>query len=227
MPQIPVEQVTLTLAIASFGPALLAAIGLFFLARLTNRTERRLGDLASTGMIVTTIGGLARAVWMVVAATRRIDAPVLDGTELGLIAPGLVFVALAFLAATGVERVRRPAHVTSRTAVALLVLAFGFGFGQARLIGLDIILVAVAIVAATAVLGHAVHEAQRRGLPEAVVVLSCALAAMYAIVGLAALQQTTLLQWVIVVVHVGAMAAFARGAWILAQRYVVADLPQA
>lgn len=227
MAQLPVEQVPLTLALAAFGPPVLAAIGLYFIARLTNRAERRLGDLASTGMIVATIAMLARAVWMVVAATRRIDVSVLDGTVLGLVAPGLVFVALAFLAATGVERVRRAARVASRTAVALLVLAFGFGFGQARLIGLDVLLGVVAVAASAAVLGRAIHVAQQRGLAEAIVLLGVSLIAVFVLAGLAIPPQSLVLQWIQIVVHIGAMAAFARAAWILAQRYVAADLPGA
>lgn len=227
MAQLPAEQVPLSLALVAFGPPVLAAFGLFFIARITNRAERRLGDLASTGMIVATIAMLARAVWMVVAATRGIDVSVLDGTVLGLVAPGLVFVALAFLSATGVDPVRRAARVVSRTAVALLVLAFGFGFGQARLIGLDVLLGVVAVGASIAVLARGIHVAQQRGLTEASALLGAALIAVFVLAGLAIPPQTVPLQWIAIVVHIGAMAAFARSAWILAQRYVAADLPGA
>jgi hypothetical protein len=50
--------------------------------------------------------------------------------------------------------------------------------------------------------------------------------ATYVLVVLAALPQTTFLQWIQVIIYIASMAAFARGAWILAQRYVATELPE-
>lgn len=222
---LPAEDVTLLLAIEDFLPIIFSAIGLFYLARLAGRADPRFGELARTGMIVITAGGLAKAVWKVVASTTGEDVVVLERTLFGLMAPGFVFVALALLAATNVARARRAAVVTSRTAVALLALAIGFGIGQSGVRGLELFLLLVTVIASTAVYVRGIQVARARDVQGAAALFGFTLVAAYVLGGVGAMDQTVALQWTEQLVNTVAQLAFARGAWLLSQRYVPSGPP--
>lgn len=218
MSTIPIEDVSLALAIQDYMPIILSAVGLFFLARLCGRADPRLGDLAFTGMIVITIGGLSKATWKVIAATMTQDVVLLERMLFGLMAPGFIFVALAFLAATGVERARHPARVTSRMAVALLVLAFGFGLSQSGVMGIEMFLLALTVIASTTVYVRAIQVARARDLPAAAALFTFALLAALSLGAIGSLDQTIALQWTEQLVNTAALAAFARAAYLLTVR---------
>ncbi|MBN2886721.1 MAG: hypothetical protein JXM75_08455 [Chromatiaceae bacterium] len=102
------QDFTLALALYDFVPVLLTAIGLWWLVRyVADHLPAALG-MAALGALLILLGGLAKALWKLLAATLGLKLPWLSEALFPLMAPGFVLLAVALWSAT------QPARLSQR-----------------------------------------------------------------------------------------------------------------
>ena len=95
---------TVPLALVDFFPVVFSSLGLFFLARLVERSEPRSAALAYLGMVLVTLGGFCKAVWKLVLAATGLSLSPLDQLLFVFLGPGFVMMAAALLRVRRAER---------------------------------------------------------------------------------------------------------------------------
>lgn len=90
-----IEKYPLPLALESILPVILAAIGLFLIARILKRKNEIVGELAHIGATLIVAGQSLPALWRLLRAANGADFYWLNNASLVLIAPGSICLAWA------------------------------------------------------------------------------------------------------------------------------------
>lgn len=209
---------SLPLAVEDLLAVVLAACGLFFIARLIARLDRNCGHLASLGFLLVTLGSTFHALGQLTFATTALYSGTLYNARWILSAPGFVLTAWAIWKTFHSGPSGTPVWVTP-------VIIIVIGGGTAAISALSkggqrwfFILLGLMLVAAATTSLLLAWQALRRGLRGlgALFVFHAVLFLIYVIL-VCAPDQTVTLQWVAQINISLAWAAFAYAAWQLEQ----------
>lgn len=95
---------TVPLALLDFVPVVFSSLGLFFLARMVERSEPGAKSLAYLGLVLVALGGLSKALWKLVLAATGLNLSPLDQFLFVFLGPGFVMMAAALLRVRRAER---------------------------------------------------------------------------------------------------------------------------
>lgn len=216
MMSIPLEQYTLALALEDLLPVLFSAIGLFFIARIVARRDPSYASLARYGFLLVTFGGASKAIWKLLVATTGSGDVFYERALFGAMAPGFVFIAIAFLAATGVRWAAAPARMLG-TLPSVVIFAVAFAGAQTGSRAVELVLLLVTIVGSTALSIQAIRTAKAQRLTVEAILFWFNLVASFALGGIGAQEQTIALQWSEQIINTFSQAAFAIAAFSLAR----------
>ncbi len=202
----------LGLALQDFVPVFLTAVGLWLVARWTDRRAGWTGNPARFAAIAVTVGGLAKAAWKLIGALTEgaVDVLVLDRALFVLLAPG--YLLLLVLVMVSPESPARRMWPFVPVTVWLGAVAIGAG-------GWDRARIALLIVAAAASVGLSVGlaiKSRRSGhrLAGALFTVHAPLVLILGGLGRAADPSITM-QWVDQLLNTAAQAIFLWAAFLL------------
>lgn len=221
------EDYTLALALEDFVPVLLSLIGFALLARMVWRVDRDNGRLALVGVTLIGTGGVLKATWKLILALSGRDIAFLDNSLFIFLAPG--FACLAWAVWAGQQRLRsrkvaeriwlRPLLIFLPFATAAFILAQQGGRSWV------FVLLALTTLKNSILLGNLTRQAlwqQQQGIA-ALFIFN--LVSIFALSGLARVEQSVALQWVEQGINTLSQAVFLLAAWRLTSRANQTSIP--
>lgn len=210
------------LALLDFAPAFFLSLGLFFLAQLVDRLEPRCRRLAIAGLLLVTLGVLARAASNLSLVFSG-EIPVLSTTLYVFAGPGFTLMAAALIRARAavLGRLVRPDPWLAPTAISWLFLLAAFYLNaSAEGDAWRSALLALALAGSATTGLVAASLGWRRQLHMAAGLFALNIVGTWAALGLRTfVPQTILIQLVEELLDVAAQAAFAFAAWRVAAEY--------
>lgn len=222
---------TLTLALEDFIPVIFSSIGLYFISRMVAHVDGRLGQMATIGWALITIGGLLKATWKLVMTLSHTQTNIvwMDKGMFIWMAVGFTLVAFAvwFMNETiGGRRPRRawlgPGVVLGLTLIAILFT----GFPDPAVNTWRFILLGVMTIGNVVLVVLLIQQARRLGHTQLAWLFLTYIAIVFILSGLARMpNQTIPLQWTEQLLNTFAQGAFAFAAWKLAQAQMADGRP--
>lgn len=211
---------TVPLALQDFMPVALASAGLFFLAAMIARADRRAGRIALLGAWLIMLGGGLKAAWKLNMAMTGNDVAWMSNSLFVLLAPGFTLMASALWSAH--SRMRGRPLDFDITLVALgmvaVILAVAFVLGLLLPAGSawKFVLLGVTTVANVVLSVLCIVQAFRMGQRNVAALFIINIVAVLVLQGLARIpEQTIPLQWTEQLINTFSSAAFALAAWKL------------
>lgn len=221
----------LTLAIQNYMPVVFSALGLFWIARMINRTDAAASRLAFVGVGLIVLAGALKAAWKLVMSLSRIDVPLFSQALFPLIAPGFTLVAWALFASGGARSpVRRGIGLwLPPVAVSVVVL------GLALLLALTqpgrtwvFVLIGASTAANVALAALLIRRAWRQSNVLAAGLFALNLVITFALSGIAGMPNKPLeVHWVEQIISTISNAGFAWAAWMVAHAQPSSRAPSA
>lgn len=215
---------TLALALEDFIPVIFSSIGLFFISRMAGQMDKSLGQMATIGWILITIGGFLKATWKLLMALSGAQTNLvwLDKGMFIWMAAGFTLMAFAIWYVSEVRnKQKRPQRVWVGPA-ALLVLTLGAilftGFPDVTINTWRFILLGVMTIGNVVLVILLIQQARRLSLNGAALLFLANIIIVFILSGLARIpEQSIPLQWTEQLLNTFAQGAFAYAAWKLAQ----------
>lgn len=211
---------TVPLALQDFMPVALASAGLFFLAAMIARADRRAGRIALLGAWLIMLGGGLKAAWKLNMAMTGNDVAWMSNSLFVLLAPGFTLMASALWSAHSRMRGRPLDFDITLMALGMvaviLAVAFALGLLLPASSAWKFVLLGVTTVANVVLSVLCIVQAFRMGQRNVAALFIFNVVAVLVLQGLARIpEQTIPLQWMEQLINTFSSAAFALAAWKL------------
>lgn len=217
------ETYTIGLALEDFIPVIFSSIGLYFVSRMVGSVNARLGQMATIGFILVSIGGFLKAIWKLVMAFTQTQTNIVWFDKGMFIWMSAGFTLLAFaLWFMGEIRSgkRQPNRVWLGPAVVLglsLVAILFTGFPDPNVNTWRFILLGVMTIGNVVMVVLLIQQARYNNLNTMAWLFLANIVIVFVLSGLARIpEQSIPLQWTEQLLNTFAQGAFAYAAWKLA-----------
>jgi len=226
------ETYTLGLALEDFVPVIFSSVGLYFVSRMVGNVNARLGQMATIGWILVTIGGFLKATWKLVMALTQTQTNIVWFDKGMFIWMSVGFTLLAF-ALWFVSEIRsgkrKPNRIWLGPAVVLGLSLVGIlftGFPDTNVNTWRFILLGVMTIGNVVMVVLLIQQARYNNLNKMAWLFLVNIVIVFILSGLARIpDQTIPLQWTEQLLNTFAQGAFAYAAWKLAQSVLPASTP--
>jgi hypothetical protein len=217
------ETYTLGLALEDFIPVLFSSIGLYFVSRMVKNVDARLGQMATIGFILVSIGGFLKATWkLVMAATEtRVNIAWFDKGMFMWMSVGFTLLAFALWFMSEIRSGKRqpnriwlgPSIVLGLSFVAILFT----GFPDLTVNTWRFILLGVMTIGNVVMVVLLIQQARYNNLNKMAWLFLANIVIVFVLSGLARMpEQSIPLQWTEQLLNTFGQGAFAYAAWKLA-----------
>jgi hypothetical protein len=193
-----------SIALFDFFPVALSFLGGLQLAKWVGRRQASLRQIAVIGTVISTLGGLTKAVWKLIVSLDGPDIDWLEGTLFFGLGPGLALLAWAVISHDYLETgkaapqaSRHPALVPGLISLVAMTVAVILGFTKDWQKPYTIPILALTTLASASIVVVCVKASRRRSLPIPAVGFIVQFVGALALVRLQRLEpQTIKLQWI-------------------------------
>lgn len=211
---------TIPLALQDFMPVALASAGLFFLAAMIARADRRAGRIALLGAWLIMLGGGLKAAWKLNMAMTGNDVAWMSNSLFVLLAPGFTLMASALWSAHSRMRGRPLDFDITLMALGMVAVILAVALVLGLLLPVSsawkFVLLGVTTVANVVLSVLCIVQAFRMGQRNVAILFILNVVAVLVLQGLARIpEQTIPLQWTEQLINTFSSAAFALAAWKL------------
>lgn len=217
------ETYTLGLALEDFIPVIFSSIGLYFVSRMVTNVNARLGQMATIGWVLVSIGGLLKATWKLVMALTQSQTNIVwfDKGMFMWMSVGFTLLAFALWFMSEIRSGKRqpgriwlgPAVVLSLSVVAILFT----GFPDLTVNTWRFILLGVMTIGNVVMVVLLIQQARYNNLNKMAWLFLVNIVIVFVLSGLARIpEQTIPLQWTEQLLNTFGQGAFAYAAWKLA-----------
>lgn len=223
---------TVALALEDYIPVILSSIGLFFVSRMVGRVDGRLGQMATIGWLLITIGGLLKATWKLLMALSNTQTDIvwMDKGMFVWMAAGFTLVAFAVWFMSEARGGKRPQRVWLGPGAVLglsLAAILFTGFPDPAVNSWRFILLGVMTIGNVVLVVLLIQQARRLGLNKMALLFLVNIVIVFILSGLARIpNQTIPLQWTEQLLNTFAQGAFAFAAWKLSLAMTADRRPQ-
>jgi len=206
------DQISLALALEDFLPVVLFALGLFFVARMIAAQNKTAGNLAYTGGVLITLGGVFKVFWKVIQAVGGGDIFWLNDSLFVLMSAGFVCSAWALW------RSSKPNSVVAVWLAPLILIAVFwtiaayFGFVRSSRVWFFVLLGATTVFNIW-LCGQLIFRSAKNGLWFAAALFATNIICAVLLSRMS--DQTITLQWIKQIINTISQGAFALAAWFL------------
>lgn len=226
------ETYTLSLALEDFIPVIFSSIGLYFVCRMVGNVNARLGQMATIGWILISIGGFLKATWKLVMAltNTQINIVWFDKGMFIWMSVGFTLLAFALWFMGEIRSGRRqpnriwlgPAVVLGASLVAILFT----GFPDLNVNTWRFILLGVMTIGNVVMVVLLIQQARYNNLNKMAWLFLANIVIVFILSGLARIpEQSIPLQWTEQLLNTFGQGAFAYAAWKLAGVISPASMP--
>ena len=217
------ETYTLGLALEDFIPVIFSSIGLYFVSRMVKNVDARLGQMATIGFILVSIGGFLKAIWkLTMAATNtQVNIAWLDKGMFMWMSVGFTLLAFALWFMSEIRSGKRqpnriwlgPSIVLGLSLVAILFT----GFPDLTDSTWRFILLGVMTIGNVVMVILLIQQARYNNLNTMAWLFLANIVIVFVLSGLARMpDQSIPLQWTEQLLNTFGQGAFAYAAWKLA-----------
>ncbi|MEN9562618.1 MAG: hypothetical protein RIR73_862 [Chloroflexota bacterium] len=217
------ETYTLGLALEDFIPVLFSSIGLYFVSRMVKNVDARLGQMATIGFILVSVGGFLKAIWKLTMATTetRVNIAWFDKGMFMWMSVGFTLLAFALWFMSEIRSGKRqpnriwlgPAIVVGCSLVAILFT----GFPDLTVNTWRFILLGVMTIGNVVMVVLLIQQARYNNLNKMAWLFLANIVIVFVLSGLARMpEQSIPLQWTEQLLNTFGQGAFAYAAWTLA-----------
>ena len=217
------ETYTIGLALEDFIPVLFSSIGLYFVSRMVRNVDARLGQMATIGFILVSIGGFLKATWkLTMAATEaRVNIAWFDKGMFMWMSVGFTLLAFALWFMSEIRSGKRqPNRIWLGPAVVLglsLVAILFTGFPDLTVNTWRFILLGVMTIGNVVMVVLLIQQARYNNLNKMAWLFLANIVIVFVLSGLARVpEQSIPLQWTEQLLNTFGQGAFAYAAWKLA-----------
>jgi hypothetical protein len=225
------EEYTLALALEDFIPVIFSSLGLFFVSRMVDRVDARLGRMAFLGWILITVGGILKATWKLVMALTNAQTNLvwLDKGMFIWMSAGFTLVAFALWYMGEIRSgMKRPGRIWLGPLVVLglsLIAILFTGFPDLTINTWRFILLGVMTIGNVVMVILLIQRSRRMNLNSLAILFLVNIVIVFILSGLARIpDQTIPLQWTEQLLNTLAQGAFTYAAWKLAQAVEAAKI---
>jgi hypothetical protein len=217
------ETYTLGLALEDFLPVIFSSIGLYFVSRMVKNVNPRLGQMATIGWILVTIGGFLKATWKLTMALTNSQTNIawFDKGMFMWMSVGFTLLAFALWFVSEIRSGKRqpnriwlgPAIVLGLSFAAILFT----GFPDLTINTWRFILLGVMTIGNVVMVILLIQQARYNNLNKMAWLFLVNIVIVFVLSGLARIpEQTIPLQWTEQLLNTFGQGAFAYAAWKLA-----------
>ena len=217
------ETYTLGLALEDFIPVIFSSIGLYFVSRMVKNVDAHLGQMATIGFILVSIGGFLKAIWkLTMAATNtQVNIAWLDKGMFMWMSVGFTLLAFALWFMSEIRSGKRqpnriwlgPSIVLGLSLVAILFT----GFPDLTVNTWRFILLGVMTIGNVVMVILLIQQARYNNLNTMAWLFLANIVIVFVLSGLARMpDQSIPLQWTEQLLNTFGQGAFAYAAWKLA-----------
>ena len=217
------ETYTIGLALEDFIPVIFSSIGLYFVSRMVRNVDARLGQMATIGFILVSIGGFLKATWkLTMAATEaRVNIAWFDKGMFMWMSVGFTLLAFALWFMSEIRSGKRqPNRIWLGPAVVLglsLVAILFTGFPDLTVNTWRFILLGVMTIGNVVMVVLLIQQARYNNLNKMAWLFLANIVIVFVLSGLARVpEQSIPLQWTEQLLNTFGQGAFAYAAWKLA-----------
>jgi hypothetical protein len=217
------ETYTLSLALEDFIPVILSSIGLYFVSRMVQSVDARLGRMAFSGFVLVSIGGFLKATWkLVMAATEtRVNLAWFDKGMFMWMSVGFTLLAFALWFMSEIRSGKRqPNRIWLGPAIVLGLSLFAIlftGFPDLTVNTWRFILLGVMTIGNVVMVVLLIQQARYNNLNKMAWLFLANIVIVFVLSGLARMpEQSIPLQWTEQLLNTFGQGAFAYAAWKLA-----------
>lgn len=225
------EEYTLALALEDFIPVIFSSLGLFFVSRMVDRVDARLGRMAFLGWILITVGGILKATWKLVMALTNAQTNLawLDKGMFIWMSAGFTLVAFALWYMGEIRSgMKRPGRIWLGPLVVLglsLIAILFTGFPDLTINTWRFILLGVMTIGNVVMVILLIQRSRGMNLNSLAILFLVNIVIVFILSGLARIpDQTIPLQWTEQLLNTLAQGAFTYAAWKLAQAVEAAKI---
>lgn len=225
------EEYTLALALEDFIPVIFSSLGLFFVSRMVDRVDARLGRMAFLGWILITVGGILKATWKLVMALTNAQTNLawLDKGMFIWMSAGFTLVAFALWYVGEIRSgMKRPGRIWLGPLVVLglsLIAILFTGFPDLTINTWRFILLGVMTIGNVVMVILLIQRSRGMNLNSLAILFLVNIVIVFILSGLARIpDQTIPLQWTEQLLNTLAQGAFTYAAWKLAQAVEAAKI---
>ena len=213
---------TLNLALVDFLPVIFSGVGVFLIARMIQRFDATSGKVAYLAVMLIVMGGLSKAVWKLTIAATGSDILGLDDMLFVFLGPGFTLFSWSLWNAQQVMQGKTIAKNVWLRPLGVIAL-FGIGAISAKLAQPDerywfFILLTLTTFANMAVSVLVIRQSLWQGQRLAAALFIVNLVGVFALNGMARVDQTIAMQWVEEGLQVFIQLAFAVAAWMMTRK---------
>jgi hypothetical protein len=217
------ETYTLGLALEDFVPVIFSSVGLYFVSRMVGNVNARLGQMATIGWILVTIGGFLKATWKLVMALTQTQTNIVwfDKGMFIWMAAGFTLLAFALWFMSEIRSgKRKPNRIWLGPSVVLGLSLVGIiftGFPDPYVNTWRFILLGVMTIGNVVMVVLLIQQARYKNLNKVAWLFLVNIVIVFVLSGLARIpEQSIPLQWTEQLLNTFAQGAFAYAAWKLA-----------
>lgn len=217
------ETYTIGLALEDFIPVIFSSIGLYFVSRMVRNVDARLGQMATIGFILVSVGGFLKAIWkMTMAETEtRVNIAWFDKGMFMWMSVGFTLLAFALWFMSEIRSGKRqpnriwlgPSIVLGLSLIAILFT----GFPDLTVNTWRFILLGVMTIGNVVMVVLLIQQARYNNLNKMAWLFLANIVIVFVLSGLARVpEQSIPLQWTEQLLNTFGQGAFAYAAWKLA-----------
>ncbi|MEP0804273.1 MAG: hypothetical protein HRF47_02195 [Chloroflexota bacterium] len=226
------ETYTLGLALEDFIPVIFSSIGLYFVSRMVANVHARLGQMATIGFILVSIGGFLKAIWKLTMAATNAQTNIawFDKGMFLWMSAGFILLAFALWFVSEIRSGKRqpnriwlgPAIVLGLSLVAILFT----GFPDLNVNTWRFILLGMMTIGNVVMVVLLIQQARYNNLNAMAWLFLANIVIVFVLSGLARIpEQSIPLQWTEQLLNTFGQGAFAYAAWKLANAISPVSVP--
>ncbi|MBM4425799.1 MAG: hypothetical protein FJ031_01030 [Chloroflexi bacterium] len=226
------ETYTLGLALEDFIPVIFSSIGLYFVSRMVTNVNARLGQMATIGWILVSVGGFLKATWKLTMALTNSQTNIVwfDKGMFMWMLVGFTLLAFSLWFVSEIRSGKRqPGRIWFGPSVVLgmsLVAILFTGFPDPTVNTWRFILLGVMTIGNVVMVVLLIQQARYNNLNKMAWLFLVNIVIVFVLSGLARIpEQTIPLQWTEQLLNTFAQGAFAYAAWKLAGAVAPASVP--
>jgi hypothetical protein len=217
------QEYTLALALEDFIPVIFSSIGLYFVSRMVANVNARLGQMATIGFILVSIGGFLKATWKLIMALTQTQTNIVwfDKGMFIWMSAGFTLLAFALWFVSEIRSgKRKPNRIWLGPSVVLglsLAAILFTGFPDPNVNTWRFILLGVMTIGNVVMVVLLIQQARANSQNLLAVLFLVNIVIVFILSGLARIpEQSIPLQWTEQLLNTFAQGAFAYAAWKLA-----------
>lgn len=226
------ETYTLGLALEDFIPVIFSSIGLYFVSRMVTSINARLGQMATIGFILVSIGGFLKATWKLIMALTQSQTNIVwfDKGMFMWMSVGFTLLAFALWFVSEIRSgKRKPYRIWLGPSVVLGLSLVGIlftGFPDPTINTWRFILLGVMTIGNVVMVVLLIQQARYNNLNKMAWLFLVNIVIVFILSGLARIpEQTIPLQWTEQLLNTFGQGAFAYAAWKLAGVIAPSSVP--